>query len=407
MSAVLDRFLKYISVETTSFHDAEQYPSSAMQLDFAKIMVDEMKAIGIEDAEMDKYGYVFGTIPATVENAPVLGLLAHMDTVSDISGKNIKPSIVKYSGGDIVLNKELDIVMKASVFPNLEKYIGEDLVVTDGTTLLGADDKAGIAEILTLAEKLIKDKSIPHGKIRIGFTPDEEVGTGTLYFDVKKFGADFGYTIDGGAVGGLEYENFNAATAKVTVNGANIHPGSSKNKMKNSMLMAMEFQGMLPVFEQPSNTEGYEGFSHLNTMEGNVEKTSMVYIIRDHDAHKFDLKKARFEKIAAYMNEKYGDNTIELQLIDSYRNMKEVLLPHMHLIENAKSAFSQLGITPVVSAIRGGTDGARLSYMGLPCPNLSTGGQNAHGKYEFVSVQSLQKMVYVLEVLVQKYSKPL
>ena len=407
MSSVVERFLNYVKIETTSFHDAECYPSSAMQLDFAKYMVEELKAIGIEDAEMDQYGYVFGTIPATVENAPTIGLLAHMDTVSDISGKDIKPSIVKYEGGDIVLNKELDVVMKASMFPNLEKYIGQALIVTDGTTLLGADDKAGIAEIFALAERLLADKSIPHGKIRIGFTPDEEVGTGTLHFDIPKFGADFAYTIDGGAVGGLDYENFNAATAKVTVNGANIHPGSSKNKMKNSMHIAMEFDSMLPVRERPVNTEGYEGFSHLNTMEGNVEKTSMVYIIRDHDAAKFDSKKARFEKISAYLNEKYGEGTIELQLIDSYRNMKEFIEPHMHLIENAKAAFTECGVTPVIHPIRGGTDGAFISYNGLPCPNLSTGGENAHGKYEFISVQSLEKMVDVLEVLVQKYSKPI
>lgn len=404
MRSVLDRFLAYIAIETTAIHDSDTYPSTAMQLDFAKFMVEEMKAIGIEDAEMDQYGYVMGTIPATVEGAPTIGYIAHMDTVSDISGANIKPSVITYQGGDIVLNKELGIVMQESVFPQLKDYVGQRLVVTDGTTLLGADDKAGIAEILTAAEILIKDPSIPHGPIRIGFTPDEEVGTGTKYFDVKKFHADFGYTIDGGALGGLEYENFNAATAKVVINGTNIHPGASKNKMKNSLLMAMEFQAMLPVAEQPAYTEGYEGFSHLNVMEGNVERSSMTYIIRDHDSGKFEVKKARFQKIAAYLNEKYGDGTVELTLIDSYRNMREVVEPHMHLIDNAKAAFSELGITPVISPIRGGTDGARLSYMGLPCPNLSTGGQNAHGKYEFVSVESMERMVEVLIKLATKYA---
>lgn len=408
MKTVVDRFLEYIKMETTSYADVEgnPCPSTAMQLDFAKFMADEMKAIGLEDVEVDKNGFVFGTVPATTDKeVPVIGLLAHMDTVSDISGKDIKPSIVKYTGGDIVLNEKLGVVMEEKIFPIMKNYVGQDLIVTDGTTLLGADDKAGIAEIFALAEKLINDKSIPHGKIRIGLTPDEEIGTGILNFDVKRFGADFAYTIDGGPVGGLEYENFNAATAKVTIHGANIHPGSSKNKMKNSILMAMEFQGMLPVFEQPANTEGYEGFSHLNTMSGNVEMTNLVYIIRDHDAAKFDIKKARFEKIAAYMNEKYGEGTVVLQLIDSYRNMKEVVEPYMFLIDYAKEAFSENGVTPVVSAIRGGTDGARLSYMGLPCPNLSTGGANSHGKYEFISVQSLEKMVDVLETLVKKFVK--
>lgn len=408
MKTIVDRFIEYIKIETTSYPEIEgnPCPSSAMQMDFAHFMADEMKAIGIEEVEVDKNGFVFGTIPATAEgDIPVIALLAHMDTISDISGKDIKPSIVHYEGGDVILNKELGIVMEEKMFPFIKNYVGQDLIVTDGTTLLGADDKAGIVEIFALAEKLLADKSIPHGKIRICLTPDEEIGTGILNCDVEKLGANFGYTIDGGAVGGLEYENFNAASAKVIVNGSNIHPGSSKNKMKNSLHIAMEFHGMLPPYEQPANTEGYEGFSHLNHMAGGVEQTTMDYIIRDHDAAKFDIKKARFEKIAAYLNEKYGEGTIDLRLSDSYRNMKEVVEPYMFLIDYAKASFSENGVTPVVSAIRGGTDGARLSYMGLPCPNLSTGGHNAHGKYEFVPVQSLEKMVDVLATLVQKFVK--
>lgn len=403
-----ERFLKYVAVDTQSSEESTTFPSTAKQFDLLNMLADEMRTLGLTDVTTDKYGYTMGTIPASegCENAPVIGFIAHVDTSPDMSGKEVHPRIIEeYDGSDIVLNNAL--TMRVADFPELRSFVGHTLIHTDGTTLLGADDKAGVAEIMTAAEYLLAHPEIKHGKIRIGFTPDEEVGTGTLHFDIPKFGADFAYTIDGGAVGGLDYENFNAATAKVTVNGANIHPGSSKNKMKNSMHIAMEFDSMLPVRERPVNTEGYEGFSHLNTMEGNVEKTSMVYIIRDHDAAKFDSKKARFEKISAYLNEKYGEGTIELQLIDSYRNMKEFIEPHMHLIENAKAAFTECGVTPVIHPIRGGTDGAFLSYNGLPCPNLSTGGENAHGKYEFISVQSLEKMVDVLEVLVQKYSKPI
>lgn len=405
MRTVLDRFLSYIALETTSLPDMETVPSTEMQMEFGKFLVKEMQAIGITDAEIDEHGYVFGTIPATVENAPVISYIAHMDTVNDMPNKNIKPSVVKYEGGEILLNKELDIRMSPEMFPHMNHYIGQDLVVTDGTTILGADDKAGIAEILTMAEVLLNDTSIPHGKIRIGFTPDEEVGRGADFFDVKRFGADFGYTVDGGELGGMEYENFNAATAKVTIHGANIHPGSSKNKMKNSLLIAMELQRMLPCEQRPEYTEWYDGFFHLTEMSGTVETTKMNFIIRDHDRAKFELKKKQITDIANYLNHLHGEGTVDLKVTDSYYNMKEVVEPHMYLIDNAKAAFSDLGITPVISPIRGGTDGSRLSYMGLPCPNLSTGGHNAHGKFEYVSVQSMEKMVEVLITLAKKFVK--
>lgn len=405
MSNVLDRFLRYVAIDTTSNPDTTTNPSTALQLDFGRFMVEEMKAIGIADAQMDEFANVTGTIPGNVEGAPVIGFLAHMDTICDLSGKDVKASVVHYQGGDIVLNKDLGIVMSPKMFPVMDTVVGQHLVVTDGTTLLGADDKAGIAEIMVMAETLIKDPSIPHGTIKIAFTPDEEIGRGMSKFDAKKFGADFAYTVDGGPIGTIAFENFNAAAAKVTVNGSNIHPGSSKNKMKNSIHIAMEFHGMLPPYEQPANTEGYEGFSHLNNFNGNVETTLLQYIIRDHDKEKFNIKTARFEKIAAYLNEKYGEHTIDLKLTPQYNNMREIIEPNMHLIDIAREAFTEVGATPVSTPIRGGTDGAMLCYMGLPCPNLSTGGYNAHGKYEFCTVEGLEKMVEVLIKIAEKYSK--
>ncbi|HHZ00059.1 MAG TPA: peptidase T, partial [Tissierellia bacterium] len=330
-------------------------------------------------------------------DAPVIGFIAHMDTAPDMSGTNIKPKIIyNYDGSDIILNEEKQIVMDTKTFDHLLKYRGQDLIVTDGTTLLGADDKAGIAEILTMAEYFIKNPHIKHGTIKIGFTPDEEVGRGADLFNIKEFGADYAYTVDGGELGELEYENFNAASAKVIINGANIHPGTAKNKMKNSILIGMEFHGMLPVYETPENTEGYEGFSLLTDMSGNIEKTTLKYIIRDHDMDKFKVKKERFKKIAAYLNDKYGQGTVELSLEDSYYNMKEKILPHMYIIDNAIQAMKNIGIEPKVVPIRGGTDGARLSYMGLPCPNLCTGGHNYHGKFEYIPIQSMEKVVELL-----------
>lgn len=403
---VSERFLKYVAFDTESNPESTTVPTTEKQKNLAKFLVEEMKTIGIKDAYMDEFGYVYGTIEKnTDKEIPTIAFIAHMDTSPDLSGKDIKARIIKnYDGKDIVLNEEKNIIMKTSDFEHLNDNIGKDLIVTDGTTLLGADDKAGIAEILTMAEVLHNNPTIKHGTIKIGFTPDEEVGSGADHFNIENFGADFGYTVDGGELGELEYENFNAASAKITINGTNIHPGSAKGKMVNALLIGMELHSMLPVFENPAFTEGYEGFSHLNDMSGNVEQVKMQYIIRDHDMDKFNTKKQRFEKIANYLNEKYGDNTIELKLSDSYFNMKEKVLPHMHIIETAQKAMNELGITPIIVPIRGGTDGARLSFMGLPCPNLCTGGYNFHGRYEYIPVQSMDRVVDILLKIVELYS---
>jgi len=393
---VHERFLNYVKIDTQSVHDAKKIPSSEKQKDLGRLLVEEMISIGIEDAYMDENGYVYGTVKGNTD-APVIGFIAHMDTSPDMPGSGVKPKIIyNYDGSDIMLNDEKQIVMKTEMFEHLSKYIDQDLIVTDGTTLLGADDKAGIAEIMSMAEYLINNPQIKHGTIKIGFTPDEEVGQGAELFNIEKFGADYAYTVDGGEIGELEYENFNAASAKVTINGVNIHPGTAKNKMKNSILIGMEFHNMLPVYETPENTEGYEGFSLLTDMSGNVEKTLLEYIIRDHDIAKFNIKKERFQKIADYLNEKYGQGTIELKLEDSYFNMKEKILPHMHIVENAIRAMENLSIEPKIVPIRGGTDGARLSYMGLPCPNLCTGGHNFHGRFEYIPIQSMEKVVELL-----------
>ena len=393
---VHERLLNYVKIDTQSVPGSDKIPSSEKQKELGRFLVEEMKSMGIEDAYMDDNGYVYGTVKGNTD-APVIGFIAHMDTSPDMSGTKVKPKIIyNYDGSDIILNEEKQIVMDTKTFDHLLKYRGQDLIVTDGTTLLGADDKAGIAEILTMAEYFIKNPHIKHGTIKIGFTPDEEVGRGADLFNIKEFGADYAYTVDGGELGELEYENFNAASAKVIINGANIHPGTAKNKMKNSILIGMEFHGMLPVYETPENTEGYEGFSLLTDMSGNIEKTTLKYIIRDHDMDKFKVKKERFKKIAAYLNDKYGQGTVELSLEDSYYNMKEKILPHMYIIDNAIQAMKNIGIEPKVVPIRGGTDGARLSYMGLPCPNLCTGGHNYHGKFEYIPIQSMEKVVELL-----------
>nr|WP_312579230.1 peptidase T [Sedimentibacter sp.] len=408
MVKVHEKFLNYITFDTQSVDDADCFPSSEKQKVLALALVEEMKNIGIADACMDDFGYVYGTIPGNTDKSdiPTIGFIAHMDTSPDMPGNNVKARIVKnYDGKDIVLNKEKNIVMKTEIFEHLLNYVGQDLIVTDGTTLLGADDKAGIAEIMSLAEFLITNPEIKHGAIKIGFTPDEEVGSGADHFNVEKFGADFAYTVDGGKLGEIEYENFNAASAKVTINGTNIHPGSAKNKMVNSILIAMEFQQMLPVFENPANTENYEGFNHLCDIFGSVEETKLSYIIRDHDMNKFQAKKDRFIKIADYLNEKYGYNTVIVELKDSYFNMKEMVLPHIHIVETAEKAMNELNIKSEILPIRGGTDGARLSYMGLPCPNLCTGGHNYHGRYEYIPIQSMEKVVDVLIKIVQLYAE--
>ncbi len=394
-----ERLLKYVTFDTTSDDAADETvcPSTEKQKILAQALVEEMKGLGLSDAHMDEHGYVYGTLPANCDDKiPVIGLIAHMDTSSSASGANIKPRIVaQYDGGDILLNKEKNIVMSPVQFGSLADYKGKDLIVTDGTTLLGSDDKAGIAEILTAIEAL-NENNVKHGKIPVAFTPDEEIGRGADLFDVEHFGAEFAYTVDGGKLGEIEYENFNAASAMVTVNGVNIHPGDAKNKMKNALLLGIEFNSMLPEFEIPAHTEGYEGFHHLSRMEGDEEKTVMRYIIRDHDMAKFSEKKARFEKAANYLNEKYGENTFVLQLRDSYFNMKEKIEPHLFLIDRAKKAMTESGVEPEIVAIRGGTDGARLSFMGLPCPNLSTGGHNFHGRFEYIPVQSMDSMVEVI-----------
>lgn len=404
---VLERFLKYVKIDTQSDEATGTSPSTTKQHDLAILLKRELEDMGAEDVLYDaEHCYVYATIPASkgYENSPVIGFIAHMDTAPSMSGTNVKPQIIEtYDGKDIVLNSSPEIILKITEFPEILKYIGQDLVVTDGTTLLGADDKAGIAEIMSMAEYLLSHPEVKHGKIRIGFTPDEEIGCGPDYFDVALFGADYAYTVDGGALGELEFENFNAAGAKVTIKGCNVHPGSAKGKMKNAILIAQEFQSMLPKNENPIYTEGYEGFYHLDAIEGTVECTKMDYIIRDHDMTKFRQKKELFMQTAEFLNKKYGESTVEVDIKDSYFNMREMIEPYMFLIDYAKEAMEDLGIEPIVTPIRGGTDGARLSFMGLPCPNLCTGGENFHGKFEYISVQSMDMISELLIRLACKF----
>lgn len=403
---VAERFLKYVKIDTQSDESSDTTPTTAKQHELARLLAEELEELGAEEIIYDKkYCYVYATIPASAghEDDKVLGFIAHMDTSPAVTGKDVKPQMVeKYDGEDIILNKEKGIVMRKADFPELSEYIGQTLITTDGTTLLGADDKAGVAEIMTMAEFLLTNKEYKHGKIRIGFTPDEEVGAGTDHFDVKLFGADYAYTVDGGKLGELEYENFNAAGAKVTFHGRSVHPGDAKNKMINALLLAMEFQGMLPVFENPMYTEKYEGFYHLDALGGSVERAEAEYIIRDHDKNKFEQKKARFLAIAAYLNQKYGEDTVVVEMKDSYYNMREMIEQHMHLITDAKAAMEEIGVEPCVIPIRGGTDGARLSFMGLPCPNLCTGGHNFHGRFEYICVESMEKVAELLVKLAAK-----
>ena len=397
---IVKRFLKYVSYETTSDEFSSTIPSTDKQLVLGEELVKEMKEIGVTDAFMDDFGYVYGSIPANCEGAPVIGLIAHMDTAPDMSGKDPKPRIVSsYDGGDIVLNEEKSIVLSPDDFPMLREYTGDDIIVTDGTTLLGADDKAGIAAIISAAEKIISSDR-PHGKVMIAFTPDEEIGRGADKFDVGGFGADFAYTIDGGTIGELNYETFNAAHADVRINGKNIHPGTAKGKMKNALLIGMEFQSMLPQFENPMYTEGYEGFSHLNEMEGNVESALLRYIIRDHDLQILRKRSSLFFDAVAYLNKKYGEGTVEVDLKEGYLNMRSVLEERFEIVELAEKAIIKAGISPVISPVRGGTDGSRLSFMGLPWPNIFAGGENMHGKYEYLPVNSLKKCEEVLENII-------
>lgn len=409
-----ERLLKYVSYETTSDENSQTCPSSAKELVLADELVEELKAIGVADAHVDKDGYVYGSIPATkgAENEKTIGLIAHMDTAPAMSGADIKPRIINdYDGADIVLNEKLGVVMDTVTFPQLRNYVGQDLIVTDGTTLLGADDKAGIAEIITAAAQIIEadkdcegntDEHIAHGKICIAFTPDEEIGRGADRFNVESFGADYAYTVDGGMLGEIEFENFNAASAKVHIKGENIHPGEAKNKMKNASLLAMEFNSMLPPAEIPAHTEGYEGFFHLCGMSGDEENAYLDYIVRDHNMDKFLERKAMLEHITAYLNTKYGAGTVNLDMKDSYYNMREKLEADMYIVDRAVEAMRENGVEPIIQPIRGGTDGARLSFMGLLCPNLSTGGHNFHGKYEYICIQSMDKMVEIIKSIVCK-----
>ena len=401
--SVVDRFLKYVSFDTQSMEDSATTPSTAKQKLLGAALTEELSAMGLHNAHMDEHGYVYGWLPASAgcEGIPCMGLIAHMDTSPDAPGADIRPRIVRYEGGNLTLNEEKGIVMRAAEFESLSKYVGQDLIVTDGTTLLGADDKAGVAEILSCLEYLIEHPEIPHGRIAVGITPDEEVGQGADHFDVEGFGAAVAYTVDGGELGELEYENFNAAGATVTVHGFNIHPGSAKNKMKNALLIALEFAGMLPPAETPAHTEGYDGFYHLNRLTGDETEARLSYIIRDHSREKFEARKAFLAAVTSFLNGKYGDGTVELALRDQYYNMKEQIEPHMYLIHRARAAMEAVGVVPVEVPIRGGTDGARLSYEGLPCPNLSTGGVNFHGIFEYIPVPSMEKMVEVLVRLVR------
>lgn len=405
MTAAADRFLRYVSIDTQSKDEQEAFPSTEKQKILGRMLEEELRSMGAAAVRMDETGYVYAEIPANTDRkVPALGFIAHMDTAPACSGTNVRPQIVKnYDGGVITLGTDTGIIMTPQDFPELLDYVGQDLITTDGTTLLGADDKAGIAEIMTMAEYFLSNPEIKHGKICIGFTPDEEVGRGADFFDVQGFGADVAYTVDGGAIGELEYETFNAASAAVTVHGVNIHTGSARGRMKNALLIGMELHSMLPAFANPACTDGYEGFFHLDSMNGGVEKAELRYIIRDHDRNKFQEKKYLMETAADFINKKYGEGTITLELKDSYYNMREKIEPHKYLLTIAEDAMHSLGIEPKTLPIRGGTDGARLSYMGLPCPNLCTGGHNFHGKYEFISIQSMEKIVLLLQKIAEDF----
>ena len=401
-----ERFLKYVGFDTQSDENSTSFPSTDKQLILLRALKEEMEQMGMTEVTMDEHGYVMGTIEASegYENRPVIGFLSHVDTSPDMSGAAIKPQIIQnYDGEDIPLGG--DVVMKVEEFPELKFFEGHTLITTDGTTLLGADDKAGVAEIMTAAEYLLNNPEVKHGKIRIAFTPDEEIGRGVDYFNVEAFGAKFAYTVDGGMEGELEYENFNAAGAKLSISGRNIHPGSAKDKMVNAIQLAMEVNALLPVTMRPEHTEGYEGFFHLVGIKGEVEQAEMSYIIRDHDRAKFEQKKELIKRAVAFVNERHGGDFVHLMLKDQYYNMREMVEPHPEIIEKAMEAMEQAGVKPIVKPIRGGTDGSRLSYMGLPCPNLFTGGMNFHGKFEYVSLNSMYKEVLTIVNLVRLWAE--
>ncbi len=403
MEHLVDRFLRYTQIHTTSQPGSETYPSSDRQLVFARQLADELESLGLDEVDVDKFGYVTASLPSNLNyEVPVVGFIAHMDTSPDYSGENVKARIIKnYTGDDVFLDPDGKMMLTPKDFPELLKYVGQDLIVTDGTTLLGADDKAGIAEIITAMAWLKKHPEIKHGTVKICFTPDEEIGKGTDHFDVKKFGADFAYTMDGSEVGELEYENFNAAAAKIVIKGRSVHPGSAKNAMINSMLVGNQLINLLPANQRPEHTEKYEGFFHLTMFEGNVSETTLQYIIRDHDFMKFDAKKKMLNEICSLLNLQYGSGTVSLEMFDQYYNMRQQVEPVRYIIDIAENAMRQVGIEPIIRAIRGGTDGAQLSYKGLPCPNIFTGGHNFHGPFEFIPVQSMEKAVTVILKIVE------
>ncbi|QVK19654.1 peptidase T [Mycoplasmatota bacterium] len=405
MMKVEERFLNYVKFDTTANEDSMDCPSSKGQIELAKYIVDELKNLGIKEVALDEFGYIYATIPSNIDKeVPTVGFIAHMDTSPAISGKDIKPRIVKYDNEDIVLNKELNITLSNKEFPNLKQYVGKELIVTDGTTLLGSDDKAGASEIITAVEYLLTH-DIKHGTIKIGFTPDEEIGRGADKFDVKLFNADFAYTVDGGVIGELQYENFNAASAKINIQGKSVHPGDAKNKMINASLIAAQIASMFPKDEVPEKTEGYEGFYHLSQIQGNEEKATLEYIIRDFDKDSFENRKTFVKEVVSRINEKYAEPIVKLTLKDQYYNMKEKFENAMYIIDTAKEAMMDVGVEPKIIPIRGGTDGARLSYMGLLTPNIFTGGHNFHGKYEYVPIDSMEKAVEVILKIIEKVIK--
>lgn len=405
MEKILDKFLRYVAVETTSNDESDTQPSTACQLDLLRMLADELNAMGVK-ATLDEWGYVMATIPSNLDKeVPAVGFIAHVDTAPDASGKDIRPQIIEnYDGEDVVLNEALGIKIPVADFPEIKQYKGQTLITTDGTTLLGADDKAGVAEIMSAVEYIVEHPEFKHGEIKIGFTPDEEIGRGVDKFDVGKFGAKYAYTMDGGQIGELEYENFNAASAKIHIQGRNVHPGYAKDKMINAIIIAMELNGMLPVQQRPEFTQGYEGFFHIIGINGAVEQASVQYIIRDHSMPKFEQKKKLITQVVDFINVKYGEGTATLELKDQYYNMREEVEPHYHIVEKAIKAMGMAGIKPMVQPIRGGTDGARLSFMGLPCPNVFAGGHNFHGKLEYLPLQSMEKAQEVVLNIISLYA---
>lgn len=404
---VAERFLKYIKYDTQSAYESDTYPSTLKQLVLAEDLVEELKEIGLQDVYMDEYGYVFATLPANVEgDIPKIGFLAHMDTTPEMSGENVNPKIIEdYDGGDIILNKEQNIILSPEESPELKNYIGQTLITTDGMTLLGADDKGGIAEIVTAMEYLINHPKIKHGIVKVAFTPDEEVGKGVLHFDIEKFDVDFAYTLDGGPIGEMIYETFNAAVAKVIVNGKNVHAGLAKNVMVNSIEVLMEFNAMIPVSEKPQHTENREGYFHILLIDGDIDKTNATYYLRDHDKKKFEERKLFMGKVASFINEKYGDHTIEIEIEDQYYNMGDLLKDSMHMVDTAMQAAKEVGLEPFYTAMRGGTDGALLTYAGLPTPNIFIGGHNYHGRYEYIPIHSMEKATEIIIKIIELYTE--